>query len=94
MLKNKVKAIAVGVAGVGSMLGLALSNMAHAQFVLSTTTLNTDNGGYLQNVYSYLSSSLGSGGVVLFVIVLTIFAGIIGLIFWGLHRIFGRGKIR
>lgn len=77
-----------------SVLGLSFVNFAHAQFAVSTTTANTDNGTMLTLVYDRLISALNTGGVVQFVVVMTILAGIIALLIWGLHKLFGGRRVR
>jgi len=91
---NKFFKYVVGVTGTVFALGLAFAQRAHAQFTVSTTTQNTDIGTMLQLVYDRLISVLNTGGVIQFVVVLTILAGVIALLIWGLHKLFGGRRVR
>lgn len=46
--------------------------VAHAQFVQSTSSLNTTVGGFLTDVWDYVTSFLDDGGFFLFLIAATI----------------------
>lgn len=94
---NSIKKIALALSGSVAAVGAYVLSAAsaHAQaFTVSTSTLNEDAGSMLQAVYTYLISILTDGGAVQFVIVLTILAGIIALVIWGLHKLFGGRRVR
>jgi len=91
---NKLKKFALAGAGIASAIGMGAASFAHAQFSVSTSTANTDIGTMLQLVYDRLISVLNTGGVIQFVVVLTILAGVIALLIWGLHKLFGGRRVR
>jgi len=95
MLKSKLQRFALAGAGLVSAIGLGAASFAHAQaFEVSTSTQNTDIGTMLQLVYDRLISVLNTGGVIEFVVVMTILAGVIALLIWGLHKLFGGRRVR
>jgi len=89
--KKIALALSGSVAAIGAYVVSAASAHA-AAFAVSTSTLNSDGGGLLQDVYSYIVSMLTSGGAFQFYIVLTILGGIVVLAVWGLHKLFKGGR--
>jgi len=73
--------------GIGTtIVGLGMSLVAHAQFIVGNATNTTqslaneaaNNGPYMQSAYNELINFLSSTGGVLFMIVLTI----LGIVVW------------
>lgn len=82
-----IKKLALYAAGLGALV-LGYVQRAHAQFTVSTSTANTDNGQFLTTVYDRLIATLGPGGVFLFVVVMVILGIIVRLAWRKLRSIF------
>jgi len=84
-------AISGSVAVVGAYV-LSAANTAHAQFAVTTTTINEAAGDMLQPVFDYPVSLLTSGGVVLLIVGILLIGGIIALVYWGVTKLFKRRR--
>lgn len=79
---------------VGASLGLigiasATASALAAPFTVSTSTLAAQNGGYLNQVYDYITSTLGDAGVFLFGVVLVLIAVVVHFAWRKLRQVFG-----
>jgi len=80
----------LGILGLALLVGsIVLPNVSSAQFIVSSTALNTVNGSFMTATYDYISSSLSSGGVFLFGLVMTILTIVVWLAWNKIRHIFG-----
>lgn len=89
------KKIALALSGSVAALGLFIVSAVKthaAAFSVSTSTLNSDSGSMLQDVYNYVVGLLTTGGAFQFLIVITLIGGIVVLAVWGINKLFKGGR--
>jgi len=90
-----IRNIAIALSGSVAAIGAYVSGVANthaAAFSVSTSTLNSDAGGLLTDVYGYVISLLTSGGAFQFYIVMALLGGIVVLAVWGISKLFRGGR--